>query len=381
MTSWGAILPANGLAWESDALTIHAATALEPAWSDLALNAAEKNIFSFPWYIIPSLPLLAKLNPQVVTIYHGGLLIGLLVVRGDLGYAKLPVPFWRTALHYEQYLGTPLVRAGFEDRFAAGLCGWLDTARADHCFIALTLMTGEGMIADAIAAHCAAEKRPRMALNRFQRAAIALDPHSQNAPADPVGSGRRKSLRRAMQGLAAQGEVRIERLALEADIAVWLEDFLNLENTGWKRDNGSSILACPMETALYRQMVASAFERGSLNFFRLCVAGKPIAYTLDIAAAPHVYCLKSAFDQAFKKHSPGVIMEYETLKYYRQQTGFTQVDSCTAPDNGLLNELWPDRKSIVDMMICRKGAGYKALFAVIKRIKSRMINAGADHAR
>ncbi len=381
MASVRTILANRGLTWQCDTLTIDSATALEFAWADLARNANEKNIFTFPWFVIPSLTLLARFDPRIVTIYQDGLLIGLLLVRGDIGYAKLPVPFYRTALHYEQYLGTPLVRAGFEAQFAEGLCAWLDTAPARYCFLALTLMTGEGAVADAIGAQCAAQKRHRMTLNQFRRAAIAPLPQNQETTDFDLGAGRRKSLRRSMRSLSALATVAVERLSDQADLVDWIEDFLRLENTGWKREAGSSILSCPNEAALYRQIISCAFHNGSLNFSRLCLGGQPIAYTLDIVIGRHAYCLKSAIDQTYKKFAPGVLMEFETLKYYRQQQGIELVDSCTAPDNALLNELWPDRKLIVDIIVARKGVGYGGLFTVIQRIKSRTSKSGDSHAR
>ena len=119
-------------------------------------------------------------------------------------------------------------------------------------------------------------------------------------------------------------------------------------------------------------MIAEAFAAQNLHFSRLCIDGEPIAYTLDIVVPPNSYCLKSAIDQRYRKFSPGVLMEYETLKHYLRSDAFTQVDSCSAPDNMMLNQLWPDRKAIADFAIARKGAAYAMLFRCIRGMKQML---------
>lgn len=371
MTAHIAASPDDAVIWKTARLDAPFARAIEAQWSDLAQHAIEKNIFLYPWFIIPSLPLLAKHTPQIVTIYAGDLLIGLLMVRSDFGYAKLPLYFARTALHHEQYLATPLVRQGYAAQFASGLCAWLDDRPSRDSFLMLSWVTGNSEIQDAILATCADQQRQCAEFNRFERAAIGpVQPNIALAKAESLlSSNRRKSLMRSRKSLSALGALSIEKLSRQEQVADWLDDFLTMENSGWKRENRSSILSSADETALYRQMVASAFDQGHLHFFRLCLAGKAIAYTLDIIALPHAYCLKSAFDQAYKKYAPGVLMEFETLQYYYQHGDFDLVDSCTAPDNAMLNSLWPDRKPIVDLAIARKGGGHQQLFAVMVFLK------------
>ncbi len=350
-------------------LNAETAALLEPEWRDLARCAAERNLFAYPWFVLPSLPLLAPLRPRIVTVREDGLLIGLHIVREDRGYARLPVSFLRSAHHHGQYLGVPLVRAGHEMRFARGLCNWLDAAPARQVFLKLTLLSEEGPVANAIRAACHATGRLFMDINRFERAAIALADRDRRAPDAHLSTNRRKSLRRAMHGLAQRGPTSFETLTDAAALRHWMDDFLRLDHAGWKGEGGTSILSCPLETGFYRELAANALAQGCLNFFRLKVGDTPVAYTLDLQCAPEAYCLKTAFDPAYRKHSPGVLMEYETLLHYHRHRGIGRVDSCTAPDNALLNELWPDRKAIADLAIARQGLLYQGLVLVLRRLK------------
>jgi hypothetical protein len=345
--------------------------ALEPQWTDLARQSGEKNIFLFPWTLIPSWPLLEELHPKLLTVWEKDLLIGLQLVRSDKGYAKLPVPFLRTAVHHEQYLATPLVRAGYESAFAKGLCDWLDGSEAQNCFLNLALTSGDGPVHGALIAHCEAEGRASLAANCFTRAAIEVAPEASEAFDSKLSANRRKSLSRARSKLERLGKLRVERLSKAEDLASWIDGFFAMEDTGWKHDNASSILSCPTETALYSRMIKQAFDDGELNFTRLCIDDRPIAYTLDVTARPYGFCLKSAIDQDYRKYSPGVLMEYETLKFYSEQSDCTLLDSCTAPDNAMLNELWPHQKPIMDLVIARKGLVYGAVFSLVAMMKAR----------
>lgn len=358
--------------WTSAPLTPELVQRLTPQWAAMAATAAERTIFHFPWFIAASMPLLARYAPQLVTIGQGDRLIGLLVVRGDRGFAKMPIPFLRTALHYEQYLGTPLVRGGSEAAFAAGLLGWLDAAPRHYCLLHLGLMALDGPVARAIADLCRAERRGLMTLNRVERAAIALPRAPGTGAEDHLPASRRKSLRRYAASLATLGTVTREQLTERGALDTWMDDFLAMEHSGWKAEGGSSILSCPHETALYRAVAAAALAQDMLHFSRLCLDGRPIAYTLDVGSGPDIYCLKSAFDQQLKKYSPGVLAEVATLRHYWAQPGPCRIDSCTSPDNALLNELWPDRKAMGALSIARRGAGYGGLFALArwaKRVK------------
>ncbi len=348
--------------WNCTDLDLESAQALVPAWSDLALNAIEKNVFYFPWFIIPSLPLLEKQQPKVVTVHHANQLIGLFLVHNDVGYANMPIPFYRTTIHLHQFLGTPLVRTGYADQFAAGVCAFLDAAPKERSFLLLTHQTGDSDLTRALECLCKHQSRQFVEVDRVQRAAIGPLTGDGTPPDKHLSSNRKKSLSRKLKNLIAQGDVCVEKLTHEGEIDVWLEGFFAIENAGWKGEQKTSILSSANDTALYRDMVSAAFTNGSLNFFRMKLDGKPIAYTLDISGPPYTYCLKTSFDPAFKKYSPGILMEFETLKYYAQHRQYGLVDSCSDPANTVLNELWPNQKSIVTIAIGRRGLVYKIIF-------------------
>jgi hypothetical protein len=366
-----------GIACDAAPLTREICENLKDEWSELAAEASEGNIFLFPGFISNSLVLLKKHAPMVVTVRNKGVLIGLVILKRDLGYAKLPLPFWRSALHPEQYLGAPLVRGGDEKAFAIGLCRWLDAAPRSCSFAKLSMIDADGPLAAALQSYCAENGRRILIANKFERAAIVPRDSESTGPDALLSPARRKSIRRSMKKLSQQGLVSFDHLKDPEEVAEWTAQFLAMEDTGWKHEAGSSILSCEHETALYKAAIKDAFAAGNLHFSRLSVDQRPIAFTLDIAAKPFGFCLKSAIDQEFRKFSPGVLMEFETLKHYAANTDFTLVDSCSDPDNAMLNEMWPARRQIMDIAIARKGGAYGLVFRCIIAVKS-MLGSGAN---
>lgn len=364
----------DDIVWQAEPLTTGAIAAIEQDWHDLLANSIEKNIYMAPWFVRASIALFPGPTPQLITIYSGNLLIGVLLVESDFGYAKMPVWFLRNTLHKHQFLGTPLVREAYVKEFASGLLQWLDASRSRHQFILFTQMTGDSDITDALNTVSAAQNRSIVEFDRFDRAKISADKNHGAQTQSHLSTSRKKGLKRRRLALTQHGEIAFEKLRDAADLEAWISDFLRLENLGWKHDKGTSIEENADDEALYRRLLPDAFDANALNFFRLTVGGKPIAYTLDFACGTYVYCHRCAFDVDYKKYAPGVLMEVETQNYYGQNSFIKHIDSCTAPDNQLLNELWPDRKSIVTIGIVKNHFSARLIFKMVRYIKGLLKN-------
>jgi len=361
----------SGITFTSSDLTTETVADLDEAWSDLAKNAIEKNVFLFPWFIRASIPLLKPKKPLLVAVYQDSLLIGLTLMQTDKGYAKLPVSFFRNCFHYHQFLATPLIRKGHSENFFVGLGKWLDASSGNKSFCLLNLLSGDGEIARAADAVFGSEDRATALLDQFERAAI-VGASTPDASHDiHIGKNRLKNLRRRRNQLSKLGDVSVECLSPDDSAQEWLDGFIRLENSGWKNKARTSIALNPIDLDFYRDMIASAAEEDALLFMRLSVDGVPIAYTLDLFSDPFIYCVKSAYDPAYRKYAPGVILEHETLKKYRRPDGhLSTVDSCTSPENEMLNELWPDKRKIIALAFARSGLQHRFAFKSVLLLKT-----------
>ena len=367
----------RGITFTASDLTDESIADLYDAWGDLAKNAIEKNVFLFPWFIRASIPLLQAKRPLLVAVYQDRLLIGLTLMQTDKGYAKLPVNFFRNCFHYHQFLATPLIREGHSREFFIGLGSWLDASSGNQSFCLLNLFSGDGEIAKAADTVFGSEDRDTALLDQFVRAAI-IGPAIADASGDiHISKNRLKNLRRRRNQLSKLGNVSVECFAADDSAEEWLEGFIRLENSGWKNKAKTSIAQNPIDLAFYREMIASAAEEKALLFMRLTVDGRPIAYTLDLFSDPFIYCVKSAHDPEYRKYAPGVILEHETLKKYRRPDGHLRtVDSCTSPENEMLNELWPDKRAITALAFARAGLQHKLAFKSVLLLKTLVGKSG-----
>ena len=364
----------RGITFQSEPLTDEAVSNLYEAWLDLAHDAIEKNVFFFPWFVRASIPLLKPKHPQIVTVYQDGMLIGLALMQSDKGYAKVPVGFVRSCLQYHQFLATPLIRDGHAEEFFEGLTEWLDASPQSKSFCVLSLLAGDGEIWNAADKVLSDQNRPVAQIEEFERAAIIGPPTEGNDPTAHIGKSRLKNLKRRERNLAKLGQVSIEHFSRGDDEKAWLEDFIRLENSGWKGEAKTSIAENPIDEDFYHEMVASAASENALSLIRLSIDGVPIAYTLDLVCDSFVYCLKSAHDANYRKYAPGVILEYETLKKYRRPGMNLFVDSCTSPDNSMINELWPDQRRIRSIAFAKTGGVHGFIFKSVFLLKQAITN-------
>lgn len=360
----------HALTTKSIPLSADAIPSVHDDWSGLAVDSIEKNVFLFPWFVESALPLLKDRDPVIVMVSVNEMLIGLAVMQRDRGYARLPITFYRNCNHYHQFLATPLIRTGYAREFFAGMSQWLDASPSSQSFCLFDLLTGEPEITEAAAEVFKSQNRPSALIDEFERAAIYGDVPLSESSERETSKGRLKNLRRRRKQLSKLGTVTVEHFSAEDNAQEWLEDFLRVEDSGWKGDEKTSIAKNEPDLEVYRSMIAAGEAGKGLSFMRLCLDGVAIAYTLDLKSDHFVYCLKCGYDDAYRKYSPGVILEQETLQKYHSSGQKVIVDSCTSPKNQMLNDLWPHRRKIVSLAFARDGYQHQLAFKSVLLLKN-----------
>lgn len=100
----------------------------------------------------------------------------------------------------------------------------------------------------------------------------------------------RKNIRNRNNKLAALGtpDFRVVR-GYDPDL---VETFFRLENTGWKRENRSSIALRPREGKFYHQIASRFAQAGEFNLALLSAGGEPIAAIYGLVRGRNFYFLK-----------------------------------------------------------------------------------------
>lgn len=353
---------------ESAKLASRAIAALEDEWAGLAREAREPNPFLAPGFVRAALALYPNGGcPEIVTVREGGTLIGLLIVGLANRFARLPVKFLMTFNHRHQFLATPLVAAGREETFADALVSWLDTRR-DVRFLRLDKQIGDGAVLTAIKAAALREGRFFAVIDQGKRAAIR---NGQEAEA-PLSRRRRRDLDIKWQRLNAAGTVRLECVQNDEAIAVAIEDFLELEHQSWKGVLGTSLVSDNEDIQFFRNAFVAFGQNGQARFWRMTLDDRLIAATADIVCGDTVFGFKSAYDAHYRQYAPGLLLLDAIARAAQTDRSVALIDSCSAADNQPIGRIWPDSRTVEDIVIARQGPLNRlVLGAAVKAISLR----------
>lgn len=331
---------------------------LRADWEDLAACGIERNVFLEPWVAQAALSLIAPDEADIVAFYDTDRLIGLAIVVRAARYAHLPLTHYCSHLHVHQFLATPLVRQEGERCFAAMLTGWLDRAPDSVTFCRFTHMSADAPVHKALQTFCGEDNRRCDVVQRQERPAIDARQDLDEYLNTHISSRRKKRLRRLGRRLAELGQVRFEQIKDPASLGRWLDDFMALEQKGWKGNAGTAITCSAAEVSFFRQLAGEALRRDQLIFSRLTVGGHAVAYALDLRSGDRVFSLKVAFDPDYSRFSPGMQLEFHCLQHFLADPSVSFVDSCASAGNTSLRGLWAQSVPIAQLVVARKGLRY-----------------------
>lgn len=333
------------------------------AWNDLADHVSEPNIFGESWFLRPALEQFdISGQVKIFTLWDGDQLCGLMPLSTHQRYGRWPLPHAQNWLHHNAFLGTPLVRAGYADDFWRELLAVLDNNPGQSLFLHMNGVTTGGEIAKALEKICTKQRRNYGLVHQTERALLENGVTPQVYYEQAVRPKKRKELRRQKNRLAEEGVMTFARDASDAGLAEWIDEFLNLENRGWKGRNGSALASYDSTRALFTEVVTGAANLGKLERLDLRLDGKPMAMLVNFISAPGCFSFKTAFDEDYARFSPGVLLQIENLALL-DNPDITWCDSCAAQGHPMIDSIWTGRRSIGRYSIAIGGLGRRSVFA------------------
>ncbi len=340
-------------------------TAFVAAWDDLAHYVVEPNAFGESWFLCPALE---QFDPegrvQIFSLWDDARLVALMPIAPQSNYGRWPVPHMQNWLHHNAFLGTPLVRAGYEQAFWAALLPLLDKQSGQALFAHFNCLAVGGPLVTALEAFCHAQGRRCALVHREERAFLEgiLTPETYFETA--VRAKKRKELRRQKNRLAEEGVLSFERYCDDANITIWTTEFLALERAGWKGDNGSALDCSPHTRTLFAEALKGAAAQGKLERLELRLNGRPLAMLVNFLCAPGSFSFKTAFDEDYARFSPGVLLQIENLALLNR-ADIAWCDSCAAEGHPMIDSLWTGRRSVGRYSVAIGGSGRRTIFAAL----------------
>lgn len=328
----------------------------EPAWQRLAQRASEPNPFHEYWFLGPALEYLREGNTiWLATAWAGDELVGVLPLSRRENYGRTPIPHLGNWLHYQCFMGAPLVARGFEYDFWHALIRALDGTEWAQYLLSFAALDENGPLHAALVEAATALGRPSPIVHRFARALLAGKQDAEAYLAAVIRPKKRKELRRLANRLSELGTIEYHTLDDPCELDRWAGDFLALEAAGWKGTRGAAMANTPQTIGFFKAVLRGAMATQRLDFQRLDLDGRPIAMLINFLTPPGAWSFKIAYDERLARFSPGVMIELENLPRVLGNAAIDWMDSCAVENHPMIESLWAERRNIVQVSVPLSG--------------------------
>ncbi len=79
--------------------------------------------------------------------------------------------------------------------------------------------------------------------------------------------------------------------------------------------------------------------------------GRPIAAGVSLISGNRAWYLKTAYDEAFARFSPGVLLSQTIGEQLMSSGGIGLVDSCAIPGHSMIDRIWPGRLTMTHRLV------------------------------
>lgn len=336
-------------------------------WDDLSSHASEPNSFYERWFVEASVRHLHTPEDfKLLTVRaKGGELIGLMPVRSGQTYGRTPILTIENWLHYNQFLGVPLVRAGHEGEFWNAALDALDRDWPGPDIFYFAEFPAQSEVTRALLTMAGALKRRSAVVHRYNRALLTSGETPDDYWAGSVRKKKRKELARLENRLAELGDVITQTLRTADGAQEWIDQFLQLEASGWKASEGAALAKQEQTRAFFTEAMTNGLASHRVEILRMTVGSQVIAMLVNLLTSSGSFSFKIAYDEAFARFSPGILIEKANLQRLNDPA-FVWMDSCAVEDHPMINSLWRGRREIIRIAMPRMGTRPGFLFAAVR---------------
>jgi CelD/BcsL family acetyltransferase involved in cellulose biosynthesis len=329
------------------------------AWERLCALSLEPNVFYEPWMLLPAVEHFgATIDFRFVLIYRptpdGSSeppdLIGFFPLCREKTFRALPIRHLMLWQHKYCFLCTPLVHRARAHECMSAFFDWLVDEQQGSDLMLFNQIGGDGPVQQLVG-DCIIEHRlRRYCADCNSRAAFHPAVDAETYIQKTLSSEYRRQMKRKEKRLAECGRMEYVTLTQDGDLEVWLKQFLQLEDSGWKGREGSALASTPASRSYFLEIGHEAYRRGKLIMQSLMLDGRPIAQYCAFAAGIGSFDFKPAYDEAYSRFSPGILLELERFRHLHTRSDLAWMDSCSEPDS-FRNRIWGERKEIKSVWV------------------------------
>lgn len=259
-----------------------------------------------------------------------------------------PWPVAVGAQNIYQFAGVPLAARRCTDSVIGA---WLDglAAGTPSRYWALSNIDLDSGFIASVRTQMAARGLSLRVVTPYRRPSLTGKAGSSAAhSAQIIKKSRVKDIERNLRRLREIGAVDFERADEPEQVKQRVEEFLALEQSGWKGQNGTAFLSKDRDTAFARMAFGG---NGPTVVDSLLLDGMPIAMSVNMSNGATLFALKCAYDENYRKFSPGLVLEYLVVEEFFTSGAFTEMDASTTMDGHIIQEFWDSDKPMACVII------------------------------
>ncbi|QIG47452.1 GNAT family N-acetyltransferase [Nordella sp. HKS 07] len=263
-----------------------------------------------------------------------------------------PWPVAVGAQNIYQFAGAPLASRKCTD---AVVGAWLDGIKAgapSRFWTFSNIDLNSGFI-ESVRAQIGERGLGLRAVAPYRRPSLTGRAGSSEAhSAKVIKKSRVKDIERNLRRLRNIGSVGFERACEPEQVKQRIEQFLAIEQSGWKGENGTAFLSRERDATFAR--LAFGGEDGAKGLAvvdSLLLDGNPIAMSVNMSSGSTLFTLKCAYDENYRKFSPGLVLEYLVVEEFFKSGTFADMDASTTMDGHVIQELWDSNKPMACVIV------------------------------
>lgn len=269
------------------------------------------------------------------------------------------------------FYGDALVRHGCEKAFKARLLeeiiaenGW-DILHHIFCysFSSIYPLFPESLLA---------ERKCRCRMNVQPTYTISLDKTFEEYFRKDLSSSMRKSLKLSINRLKKAGPHRFLHFEREEALEKW-QDFLRIEDSGWKGENGTSILKTAAEYRKYYDgLIRILSETGDLHLYFLELEQKYIAAAFGYTSGDVFQYVKIGYDEEYQALSPSNMLFMHLMQDIQEHhKEIRRIHFFPYDDTGYKQRFANEAQQFAEIVVYNNTVGGRFLYA-LDRIKEKI---------
>ncbi len=344
--------------------------ALTSEWQDLYQNSAEPN----PCY----LPIFAQtlfsskeqqrtggvLTVRISENKQPSILIGLLPIDRNISILNGAAHLVRAQYTPFSASTTPLIHRGFERITCEALLDELARRTNGRGIIIFNEFRVNGSVGQHLTALLKQRNQRWYIKDQFERPII--DVEAANSFEDYIKNlkGRtRQTIKRKWRQLEKLGV--LTYTAHSGDhLKSAMQEFLELEERGWKGRAGTAMVQQPLTKELALTTLCDK-ELAQTRIEALRLDGKPIAMSIQIGAQDAALHFKPTYDENYSKYSPGMLLHYKTIEALYRDDWATSLDAAVK-EGDKIGAIWRERRTIGQLVFAAAPSAPSSLLTLTK---------------